>query len=62
MYVNETEVGAQEILLQNDDEIRLGKRVKLKFEASARLRAGDEKTYDGFTSTGESDTMETRQG
>ena len=59
MYVNETEVGAQEILLQNGDEIRLGKRVKLKFEASARIRAGDEKTFDGFTASG--DTMETRE-
>ena len=58
-FVNETEVGAQEILLQNGDEIRLGKRVKLKFEASARIRAGDEKTFDGFTASG--DTMETRE-
>ncbi len=61
-FVNNSDVGAQPILLQNGDEIRLGKRVKLKFEASARLRAGEEKTYDGFTSTVESDTMETRQG
>ena len=60
-FVNDNEVGGQEILLQNGDEIRLGKRVKLKFEASARIRAGDEKTYDGFTSTGENDTMDTRQ-
>jgi len=33
--------------------------VKLKFEASARIRAGDEKTFDGFTASG--DTMETRE-
>jgi len=61
-FVNESDLNGQEILLQNGDEIRLGKRVKLKFEASARIRAGDEKTYDGFTSGGESDTMDTRQG
>jgi VWFA-related protein len=61
-FVNDREVDGQEILLQNGDEVRLGKRVKLKFEASARIRAGDEKTYDGFTSTGENDTMDTHQG
>jgi predicted component of type VI protein secretion system len=60
-FVNETDVNGQEILLQHGDEIRLGKRVKLKFEASARLRAGDEKTYDGFTLSSDSDTMETRE-
>lgn len=61
-FVNDSEVGTQSILLQTGDEIRLGKRVKLKFEASARIRFGEEKTYDGFPSSGESDTMETRQG
>lgn len=61
-FVNDHEVDGQEILLQNGDEIRLGKRVKLKFEASARTLAGDEKTYDGFTSSGENDTMDTQQG
>lgn len=58
-FVNDNEVGAQAILLQSGDEIRLGKRVKLKFEASNRLRSGEEKTFDGFTGT--SDTMETRE-
>ena len=58
-FVNETEVGRQAVLLQTGDEIRLGKRVKLKFEAGARIRAGDEKTFDGFTASG--DTMETRE-
>lgn len=61
-FVNESDLNGQDVLLQNGDEIRLGKRVKLKFEASARIRAGDEKTYDGFTSSGEGDTMDTRQG
>lgn len=58
-FVNDNDVNGQEILLQNGDEIGLGKRVKLKFEASARISAGDEKTYDGFT--GADDTMDTRQ-
>jgi len=58
-FVNGSDVGAQAILLQTGDEIRLGKRVSLKFEASALIRAGDEKTYDGFTASG--DTMDTRQ-
>ena len=58
-FVNENEVGAQSILLQNGDEVRLGKRVKLKFEAGRLIRAGDEKTFDGFTAS--SDTMETRE-
>lgn len=61
-FVNESDLNGQDVLLQNGDEIRLGKRVKLKFEASARIRAGDEKTHDGFTSSGEGDTMDTRQG
>lgn len=61
-FVNEKDVNGQEILLQTGDEIRLGKRVTLKFEASARIRAGDDKTFDGFTSSGDSDTMATRQG
>ncbi|MCL4261480.1 MAG: FHA domain-containing protein, partial [Anaerolineales bacterium] len=58
-FVNDREVDGQEVLLQNGDEIRLGKRVKLKFEASAHTLAGDEKTHDGSTSS--DDTMDTRQ-
>jgi hypothetical protein len=51
-FVNENEVGAQSILLKNGDEIRLGKRVKLKFEVGEKLRLGEEKTFDGFDSSG----------
>ncbi|MFZ5903224.1 MAG: VWA domain-containing protein [Chloroflexota bacterium] len=58
-FVNENEVGKDSILLQGGDEIRLGKRVRLKYEAGAKTRFGDEQTYDGFTSSG--DTMETRE-
>jgi hypothetical protein len=47
-FVNEREVGSQSILLQNGDEIRLGKRVTLKFEAG-KSSAGDGITMDGFS-------------
>lgn len=56
-FVNDREVGGEGILLQNGNEIRLGKRVKLKFEASARIQRGDDKTMDGLSG----DTMETRE-
>lgn len=55
-FVNDKEVGSQSILLQSGDEIRLGKRVILKFEAGT-ISFGDEKTYDGLSE----DTMDTRQ-
>ncbi len=55
-FVNENEVGVQSILLQNGDEVRLGKRVRLKYEAGKLTRQGDEKTFDGFTASG--DTMD----
>jgi putative peptide zinc metalloprotease protein len=58
-FINENEVSGRSILLQNGDEIRLGKRVRLKFEASARVRLGDEKTTDGFMTS--SDLTETQE-
>lgn len=54
-FVNDREVGDQTVLLQQGDEIRLGKRVILKFEAG-RSSAGDEGTMDGLSE----DTMDTR--
>jgi hypothetical protein len=45
-FINDKEVGAQSLLLQTGDEIRLGKRVKLKFEAGAKSSLGDEKTLE----------------
>lgn len=54
-FVNDREVGSQSILLQNGDEIRLGKRVVLKFEAG-KSSLGDGKTYDGLSG----DTMDTQ--
>lgn len=58
-FVNEREVSGQAIQLQNGDEIRLGKRVRLKFEASERIRLGNETTYDAFTAAG--DSQETQE-
>jgi hypothetical protein len=57
-FINEKQVGEQAVPLQNGDEIRLGKRVCLKFETGRLIRAADEKTFDSFTAT--SDTIETR--
>jgi VWFA-related protein len=58
-FVNESEVGKQSILLRDGDDIRLGKRVRLKFQAGSKVRAGDEKTFDGFNSR--ADTDETQE-
>lgn len=57
-FVNDREVGSQSILLQSGDEIRLGKRVIMKFEAG-KSSTGNEQTFDGFTSE-TNDTMDTR--
>jgi hypothetical protein len=54
-FVNEREVGSESILLQNGDEIRLGKRLVLKFEAG-KTSSGDGITYDGLSG----DTMDTQ--
>lgn len=53
-FVNDREVGDDPILLQTGDEILLGKRLRLKFEAG-RASGGDEQTYDGFSD----ETMDT---
>ena len=36
------------ILLESNDEIRVGKRVRLRFEAAGTTSMGEELTYDGF--------------
>ena len=36
------------ILLETNDEIRLGKRVCLRFEAAGTVSLGEDVTYDGF--------------
>lgn len=52
-FVNEREVGGRVVPLQDGDEIRLGKRVRLKFEMGANLRLGNETTVDGLDSPGD---------
>lgn len=61
-FVNESDIRGGETLLQNGDEIRLGKRVKLKFELGARLRAGEEPTMDGFGDSDATEEMKTIDG
>jgi len=55
-FVNERDVRGEAILLQNGDEIRLGKRVRLRFDAGSRIQSGDDVTHDGFSE----DTMDTQ--
>jgi VWFA-related protein len=43
------------ILLASNDEIRIGKRVRLRFEASNLTAQGEELTYDGFNPEEEDD-------
>jgi len=55
-FVNENKIGREGVALQNGDEIRLGKRVRLRFEAGEKIRLGDDVTMDSFTD----DTMDTQ--
>jgi Ca-activated chloride channel family protein len=55
-FVNENKIGREGVTLQNGDEIRLGKRVRLRFEAGEKIRLGDDVTMDSFTD----DTMDTQ--
>ncbi len=54
--VNEIKFGGEGVFLQNGDEIRLGKRVRLRFEAGEKARLGDDVTRDSFTD----DSMDTQ--
>jgi len=47
-FINEIAMEEDPVLLQTGDEIRLGKRVRLKFEAGSRVSGGEELTYDGL--------------
>ena len=60
-FINEGRLSGEPVLLQDGNEIRLGNRLRLKFEAGQRTRSGDEKTLDDFTSGGPGDTMEKTQ-
>jgi VWFA-related protein len=54
-FLNDTEMGPDPVLLQSGDEIRLGKRVRLKFEAAGRVKDTDSVTYDGLLSQDDDD-------
>ena len=47
-FINEIEMGSDAVLLQTGDEIRLGKRVRLKFETGSKSSSSEELTYDGL--------------
>jgi VWFA-related protein len=54
-FLNESELGVDPVLLQSGDEIRLGKRVRLKFESAGRIKDTDSVTYDGLISQEDDD-------
>ncbi len=55
-FVNENKIDRDGVFLQNGDEIRLGKRVRLRVEAGEKIRLGDDVTMDSFNK----DTMDTQ--
>ena len=57
-FMDENEVGGRSVLLHDGVEIRLGKRVRLKFELGEKFRLGEEKTFDGFDSSGDTDATQ----
>lgn len=48
-FVNDTPLGSNPVELKNGDEIRLGKRLRLRFETYAEADEEDAKTFDEFT-------------
>lgn len=47
-FLNEIALGQDPVLLQSGDEIRLGKRVRLRFESTGGMADSDSLTYDGL--------------
>jgi hypothetical protein len=47
-FINEHPIGTDPVLLTSGAEIRLGKRVRLRFEAGQKLMSGSSKTMDSF--------------
>jgi len=59
-FLNQIPVGSESVALKNGDEIQLGKRVHLKFEAYQQIDDEDARTYDDMESDEDSDqTQET---
>jgi hypothetical protein len=55
-FINDVQLSGDAILLQTGDEIRLGKRVRLKFEGAGNIGVTDSLTYDGIMSTDDPDS------
>jgi VWFA-related protein len=47
-FINENPISTTSVLLKSGDEIRLGKRVRLRFEAGQKLMSGSSETMDSF--------------
>jgi len=54
-FVNQAPVSSEPILLKTGDEIQLGKRVRLKFEAFEQASGEDAETYDDITGSDDID-------
>lgn len=48
-FLNNEPLGSDPVILKTGDEIQLGKRVRLKFEAFEHMNEDDDKTYDDMT-------------
>jgi VWFA-related protein len=60
-FVDEKKLSIQPVLLETGNEIRLGNRLRLKYDAGQRIRRGNEKTLDDFTSSGPDDMQDKTQ-
>lgn len=56
-FINESPIGSDPVLLQTGDVIRLGKRMRLKFEASLSTSDTQSITHDGLLSSDDEKTQ-----
>jgi hypothetical protein len=56
-FVNDQPVGASPVALNHGDEVRLGSRVRLRFEFIQPPKAGEDETFDGLGSSAPNDTL-----
>jgi hypothetical protein len=54
-FINDVQLSGDAILLQTGDEIRLGKRVRMKFEGSSGSSDSESATYDGIMGSDDPD-------
>ncbi|MEW5942175.1 MAG: FHA domain-containing protein, partial [Chloroflexota bacterium] len=57
-YVNDAPIGTAPVLLKSRDEVRLGKRVRLRFEPGKKLLSGEARTLDQFNISDSEPTQE----